>query len=231
MHGCGQITAVDKKRVAHSSACHRRHAWREGRAALSVLRTGADRPLPPAAPIEHEQPTGVGAARFDQQPAIPGAGSPKLSGSATSNPKSALPRRPSARDRRHGRARVAWPAGTRPRRLRRPPAEHGLGPTAGRGPPLHEFCDGRVELDEEGVGESRRVRGNRRARATRAQAWRPMARNARIRVASQPTFPSWDGNCRSSPFASPSCPPYRTAAGCRAQSHHNRLIGGLHRAA
>jgi len=90
---------------------------------------------------------------------------------------------------------------------------------------------GRVELDEDGVGESRRVRGNRRARATRAQAWGPMARNARIRVASQPTFPSCDGNRRSSPSASPGCPPYRTAACCHAQSHHTRPLRGLHRAA
>ena len=37
---------------------------------------GTDRPLPPAAPIEHEQPTGVGSARFDQQPTIPRAGHP-----------------------------------------------------------------------------------------------------------------------------------------------------------
>lgn len=29
----------------------------------------------------------------------------------------------------------------------------------------------------------------------------------------------------------PPAPPYRTAAGCRAQFHQNRLIGGLHRAA
>ena len=76
-----------RKGLLTCAPCHRRHAWREGRAALSVLASGIDRSLPPAAPVEHEQQTGVDAASFDHQPTIPRARSPKPSGSARATRK------------------------------------------------------------------------------------------------------------------------------------------------
>jgi hypothetical protein len=197
--------------------------WHEGRAALALALLGRFRPRRPSSMSSRP---GLAPRASTSSPPSAEQLTPTLR-IGTSNPKSALG---VGRDRRHGRARVVWPAGTRPRRLR-PPAEHGLGSTAGRGLPLHELGDGGVELDEDGGGESRRVRGNRQPSPTRAQSWGLLARNARIRVASQPSFPSWDGNRRSSPSASPCCPPYSTAACSRAQSHHNRPIRRFHRAA
>ena len=134
-------------------------------------------------------------------------------------------RRPSARDRRHGRARVAWPAGTRPRRLR-PPAEHGLGSAADGARHFTNWATGalsltrkasvRVDVFEE-TGE-RGLRGHKPG-----NRWRE---TLGFRVASQRTFPSWDGNCRLSPSASPCCPSLTERPRAAARSPTTTALSG-----